>query len=165
MFGAAQLAWLKEALLSSDARLKIVANGSQVWNRVSRFEGLHAYPHERRELAAWLQERRIDGVVFLSGDRHFGELLRVERQDAYPLYELTSSPLTSSPVARPDDAERTNADVVPGTFRNQRQFGLLRISGPARERRLGFEAYDSDGALLWRHDVMLDTLRFARERR
>ena len=69
-------------------------------------------------------------MIFLSGDRHFGELLKIERAGAYPLYEFTSSPLTSQPVARPDAAERENPDVVPGTLHGRRQFGLIRVERP-----------------------------------
>jgi len=48
----------------------------------------------KKRLADWLEQQRIDGVVFISGDRHFGELLKIARPGAYPLYEFTSSPLT-----------------------------------------------------------------------
>jgi alkaline phosphatase D len=162
MFGAAQFEWLKQALLSSRARIKLVAAGGQFWNRASRFEGLHQFPQEQARLRAWLVDQRIDGVIFLSGDRHFGELLKIERANAYPLYEFTSSPLTSQPVARPDAAERENPDVVPGTFQSRRQFGLIRISGPGSDRRIALEAYDSDGGALWRHELRANDLRFPR---
>jgi alkaline phosphatase D len=162
MFGAAQFEWLKQALLASKARLKIVAGGSQFWNRASRFEGLHQFPQEQKRLADWLVERRIDGVMFLSGDRHFGELLRIERPGAYPLYEYTSSPLTSRAVANPVRGERENPDIVPGTFQNRRQFGMIRVSGPANDRRVTLEAYGSDGELLWRHVLPVNELRFDR---
>ncbi len=162
MFGTVQFEWLKEALLSSNARIKIVANGSQFWDRASRFEGLHQYPDEQKRLADWLAERKIDGVVFLSGDRHFGELLRVERAGTYPLYEATSSPLTYRAVQNPDAAERDNPDVVPGTLQTRRQFGMLRVTGPASRRRIAFESYDSDGALLWRHEIAAADLRTPR---
>ncbi len=162
MFGSAQFQWLKEALLSSRARIKIVANGSQFWDRASRFEGLHQYPDEQKRLAQWLVERRIDGVLFLSGDRHFGELLRIERPGTYPLYEATSSPLTYRAVQNPDAAERENPDVVPGTLQTRRQFGMLRVSGPGNRRRIAFESYDSNGALLWRHEIAAADLRTPR---
>ena len=76
MFGAQQLAWLRNALIYSDAPIKLVVNGSQMWNRVNRFEGWNHFATEQRAFADWLIAQRIDGVVFLSGDRHFTELLR-----------------------------------------------------------------------------------------
>jgi hypothetical protein len=51
---------------------------------------------------------------------------------------------------------------VPGTLRTQRQFGMLRVTGPSTARRLAFESYDSDGALLWRHEVAVKDLQFPR---
>ena len=165
MFGTAQFDWLKRALLASHARIKLVAAGGQFWNRASRYEGLHRFPHEQKQLADWLAEQKIDGVIFLSGDRHFGELLKVERPGAYPLYEFTSSPLTSTPATRLDAAERDNPDLVPGTLHARRQFGLIRVGGPGTDRRIALEAYDSDGAPLWRHEIRANDLRHAREKK
>ena len=106
MFGAQQLAWLRNALVYSRATLKLVVNGSQVWNRANRFEGLNHFTHEQKALADWLIAQRVEGVMFASGDRHFTELLRIERPGAYPLFEFTSSPLTSRPgrIRRPPSA-------------------------------------------------------------
>ena len=67
-------------------------------------------------------------------------------------------------MARPDAAERENPDVVPGTFQNRRQFGLIRVSGPGGDRRIALESYDSDGGALWRHEIRASDLRFPREK-
>jgi phosphodiesterase/alkaline phosphatase D-like protein len=48
MLGAAQLAWLRNAPVSSNAPIKLVANGSQMWNRFSRFEGWNHYATRTR---------------------------------------------------------------------------------------------------------------------
>jgi alkaline phosphatase D len=162
MFGAAQFEWLRQALLYSTARVKIVANGSQLWSRPGPGEGLADFPQEQKRLAEWLVQQKIDGVVFLSGDRHFGELLRVERAGAPPLYEFTSSPLTYAPRANLSPSERDDPNVVPGTVQLKRQFGIVRVSGPGTARHVAFESYDSDGAPLWKHDVVLQDLQFPR---
>ena len=163
MFGARQLEWLKQALVAAPrSAIKVVAGGSQFWHRASRFEGWHQFAAERAAFAEWLARERIEGVIFLSGDRHFGELLKIERAGAYPLYEFTSSPLTSRPPARLDKADTANPDVVPGTLVVKRQFGLLRVSGPGNNRRIAFEAHDAEGTLLWRHEIAANDLRFPR---
>jgi len=162
MFGPQQLAWLRNALVYSRATLKLVASGSQLWNRANRFEGLNHYSHEQKALADWLLAQRVEGVMFATGDRHFTELLRIARPGAYPLYEFTSSPLTSRPWANPDAAERDNQDVVPGTLVGKRQFGLIRVTGPAKARRIALESYDQKGELLWRHELRAQDLRFPR---
>ena len=161
MFGARQLDWLKRALAAAPRdSIKVVAGGSQFWKRAGRFEGWHHFATERAAFAEWLVAQRIEGVVFLSGDRHFSELLKIERTDAYPLYEFTSSPLTSRPFVALDEADRANPDVVPGTQVARRQFGLIRVTGPGDARRLSLESYDGGGALLWRHEVRAIDLRF-----
>ena len=78
------------------------------------------------------------------------------------MYEFTSSPLTSRPWANPDQAERANPDVVPGTLAGKRQFGLIRVTGPAKARRIALESYDQTGALLWRQELSAQDLRFPR---
>jgi alkaline phosphatase D len=159
MFGAAQLEWLKQALLSSRATFKVVAAGGQFWNQANRFEGLHDYPADKKALYDWLVEQRIGGVVFVSGDRHFSELLRVPRPGTYPLYELTASPLTAGVFENLPDVERENPDLVPGTLVLQRNFGMLRVIGPRGARVLAFESYDAEGTLLWRREVKAGELR------
>jgi alkaline phosphatase D len=159
MLGRAQLEWLKQALVYSRAPFKIVVAGGQLWNKANRFEAFHNYPAEQSALADWLLGQRIPGVVFLSGDRHIGGLWRIERPGTYPLYEFTSSPLTAGPVGNPSQEERENPDLVPGTLLAQRNFGMLRLSGPRNERVLTLEAYASDGKLLWQRSIAAAELR------
>ena len=160
MLGTQQLAWLRNALIYSKAPVKLVVNGSQMWNEANRFEGWNHFLVERNAFAQWLVAQRIDGVIFLSGDRHFSELLRVPRDNAPPLYEFTSSPLTSGPFDIKDAAERNNPATVPGTFVAKRQFGMIRVSGPGNDRRIALESYDAKGTLLWRHEIAASELAF-----
>ncbi len=88
MFGAAQLEWLKGILLNARGAVKIIASGSQVWNAASRFDGLYQFPAEQKSLADFLLAQRIDGLLFVSGDRHFTELLRVERAGCLPVVRV-----------------------------------------------------------------------------
>jgi alkaline phosphatase D len=159
LLGRAQLEWLKQALLTSRATFKVVAMGTQFWNRVSRFETWQNYPDEQQQLADWLQQQGIRGVVFLSGDRHFAQMLRLERPGTYPLWEVTSSPLTAGVATNPGDNERNNPDLVPGSIVTQRNFGVLRVTGPKAARKLAFELHDTDGRLLVRHEVQASALR------
>ena len=159
MFGRAQLEWLKQALVFSRAPFKVVVAGGQFWNRANRFEAFHNFPVEQKALADWLLEQKVTGVVFLSGDRHLGGLWRIERPGTYPLYEFTSSPLTAGPFLNPSADERENPELVAGTLLNQRNFGMLRVSGPRTERVLTLEAYDVGGKLLWQRRIAAAELR------
>lgn len=158
--GPAQLEWLLDALTSSKAPFKVVVSGGQVLSPFDRFEGYAQHPDERDALIAGIADRRIEGVVFLSGDRHIGELVRVQLEGLYPLYDYTSSPLTAG-MATADVGERDSPVRVPDTLiESTRTFGLLRFTGPKADRRMRMEAYDTAGALLWKHDIAANDLKF-----
>ncbi len=158
LLGEAQLQWLIDSLTSSRARFKVVAAGGQFLNPVDRFETYSRFAHEKQRFLDALTERKIDGVVLISGDRHFSELTRLERSGSYPLYEFTSSPLTAG-AGGPSAAEEENPLRVDGTVVRERSFGILSFSGAPEERTLKMTAFDSQGEELWTHSVRASDLR------
>ena len=84
MLGKEQMEWLKNSLLHSFATFKIVAVGSQVLNPVSPFDKWWDFPAEYDELMNFIKEYKISGVVFLTGDRHHSEIIKVDRPGHYP---------------------------------------------------------------------------------
>lgn len=87
--------WLKNSLLYSSATFKIITVGSQVLNPVSPYDKWRDFPAEYQELMDFLKEYKVNGVLFLTGDRHHSEIIKVDRPGTYPLYDITVSPLTS----------------------------------------------------------------------
>jgi len=157
--GDAQLSWLLDALSASRATFKVIASGSQVLSPYAHFESYAQHPRELARLLEGLKARAVEGVVFLSGDRHHTELNVLHDPHLYPLYDFTSSPLTSG-LSDSAEAERLNPRRVPGTFVTEtRSFGLLRVRGPRRDRVMTLEARGPDGALLWQRDVRASDLR------
>ncbi len=163
MYGREQLQWLKESLAGSRAPFKIVAGGGQFWNPLNTFESLGQYPAEQQELYDFIREARIEGVVFLSGDRHHTELLRRQEPGMYPLYEFTSSPLTSGGSRLEEEAG--NPARVPGTWvtGGTRNFGLLEVSGEEEARVLTLRTLDADGKELWKQEIQEAELRFTQK--
>lgn len=93
LLGEAQWKWLEEQL-RVPAEVRIIASSIQF---ISEFSGAEAWanmPREKQRLLDLLERTRAHGVVFVSGDRHWAELSRLERPNSYPLYDLTSSALT-----------------------------------------------------------------------
>ncbi len=162
MLGDAQLEWLLEALTASDAPFKIVALGGQVLNPIALYETYaNIAPEERERLIAGIVERRIEGVVFLSGDRHHTEVIRIQPEGFYPLYDFTSSPLTAG--AATPSREMDNPARVPNTLvYGQRNFGTLTFQGPRTDRTLIMRTYDTDGKLLWEFTVDASDLQLPR---
>lgn len=158
MYGAEQLGWLEDALTGSQATFKVVAGGSQFFNPYTFEEGMASYPEEQKELLAFLSEARIPGVVFLSGDRHFTEVLKRQLPGGYPLYEYTSSPLTSGTFDPKKEME--NPARVPGTLvLGRRNFGLLEVRGKAGERVLTLKAMGVEGDEIWKLEIPEKDLR------
>ena len=158
MLGERQFNWLIDGLTSSKAPFKIVAGGGQFLSPFDHFEGYAQFPHEQQRLLDALVDRGIEGVIFLSGDRHHTELVRVQPNGFYPLYDFTSSPLGSRGAQA--SKERESAVRVPGTLvYGRRSFGLLRVEGPAKDRVMTLEARDTKGALIWTHQIRAQALR------
>ncbi len=160
MFGEAQMRWLLESLASSGATFKIIAGGNQMLNPVMAFEAFGKFPAEQKRLLDFIRDAKITGVVFLSGDRHHTELIRRAEPGLYPLYDFTSSPLTSGGNRLEDEAN--NPARVPGTWVTDgvRNFGLLEFSGAEKDRRLKLRTLDLTGKELWQHEIKASELVF-----
>ncbi len=147
--GEKQLEWLKDSLVTSMARFKFIVIGNQMTNKLSGHEAYVNYPVEYNNLMTWLDGADVNGVVILSGDRHFTELLKQDRRDNYPIYEFTSSPLTSGMINKMGQ-EENNPMREPGTLvKDRRNFGVIQVTGTKYERVLTLQTYDSTGKLRW----------------
>jgi alkaline phosphatase D len=162
MFGDAQLQWLMDALVSSSAPFKIVAGGNQMMNPLTPFEAFGKFPDEQKRLIDFIREARVPGVLFLSGDRHHTELIRRIEPGLYPLYDFTSSPLTSTPDERRKEEENNPARVSGTWVTGIRNFGLIEVSGPERQRKLLLRTLDANGKESWRHQINQNELTFAK---
>ncbi len=157
MLGKQQMAWLKNSLLYSSATFKIITVGSQVLNPVSPYDKWRDFPAEYDELMNFLKEYNVTGVLFLTGDRHHSEIVKVERPGTYPLYDITVSPLTSG-SHQFGDAEKNNPYRVFGLAGKQ-NYGKFSFSGPWGNRKLTVEFLGIKGEKLGEWSVNEKELR------
>jgi alkaline phosphatase D len=158
MWGKQQMDWLKNQLLMSKAPFKFIVTGSQTLNPASKSDCLQDYPIEYNELMDFFKIEKINGVLFLTGDRHHSEVIKMERQGLYPLYDITSSPLTSG-VSKVQGQELTNAARVTGTLVEALNYTRISISGKGRERVLKAEFLGVKGEKLAEWSVSENELR------
>jgi alkaline phosphatase D len=152
ILGEAQREWLIEALVASRAPFKMVAVGGQVLNPAPTSENFaNRHAAEREWLLRRIEEENIQGVVFLTGDRHHTELSAWQNGMGNWVYDLTVSPLTSS-AGRHNEREG-NSMRVTGTYVNQRNFALLTFSGARHQRVLTIQVRDAGGNPLWRRRI------------
>jgi alkaline phosphatase D len=150
ILGAAQIDWLIRALKSSQATFKVVAVGGQFLNDAAVFENYATVPQERQAILDRIDAEGIRNVIFLTGDRHFSELSHLVLPSGLSVYDLTVSPLTSGAYATPQE---TNNLQVLGTRVTERNYGVLRFTGPRKERKLTMAIHASDGRLLWERTI------------
>lgn len=155
--GRNQIEWLLNALKASRATFKLVVIGGQTVNNSVTFENYATYGAERAFFLDRLQQERIPGVIFLTGDKHWTELSRMERGGSYPLYDLTVSPLTAGPSTGWKNEQ--NDFRVEGTVVNDRNFGLLEVTGPLKERVLTITIQDHTGAVRWKRAIPASELQ------
>lgn len=158
--GSQQLNWLKNALLTSKASFKFIATGSQALNPLNKFECWAQYP-ELNELLNFITAQKITGVVFLSGDRHFTEIIKIDQPNAYPLYDITSSPLSSGVYADVGKGiEGNNPNRLPGTLLVENNFTKLTVSGDKNNRQLTITAIAVNGDIKWEQTILAKDLQF-----
>ncbi len=151
--GEEQIEWLIDALTSSRAPFKLVGIGGQVLNTVENYETYsNLAPEERAYLLKRIEEENIKNVIFLTGDRHHSELSHFVNAAGNHVYDLTISPLTAGAGSNP---EVGNELRVEGTLVNQRNYGLLKFSGPREQRKLGIQVMDVKGEEIWSREIVV----------
>lgn len=154
MYGKMQMDWLKTSLLENNkATFKVIATGSQILNTYSPFDCLYHYPAEWQELIDFITREKIEGVIFLTGDRHRSEVIKLDRTGHYTLFDVTCSPMTSKVYGLVDE-EKDMPTRVPGTLVLQkRNFSKVTISGVNRNRVFHVDYYDIKGNKLTEWEV------------
>jgi alkaline phosphatase D len=139
MLGAKQLAWLKRELLASKAPVKILASGSE-WETHGSDDSWSLYRQERDPFFQWIDEQKIEGVILLSGDRHFSSGYHVLGR----FLELSGGPFGSKNAKlRPNPERFTGYDTG-------RLWGVLDIDTTTPEPAIAFEFWQAGGGCLER---------------
>ncbi len=133
ILGEAQWKWLAE-VLEEPADLRVIATSIQFLPQDHRWELWENFPHERRKLLDLLRVKETGPVVFLSGDRHMGEIMKLKVDDpaspGFPVYEITSSGLTNAGGGMRGEPNRHR--VSPTNFQKV-NFGLMTVDWSTRD--------------------------------
>ncbi len=151
-FGDKQLNWIEDALVQSPATFKIIVIGSQTLNPYSSEEGFYRYSYEYHQLMDFLNRTKIKGVLFLTGDRHHSEIIKLERPGNYDLYDITVSPFTSG-VAKVKGVEINNPFRVPGSLVEKRNYAKIGVEGKKNERILKVQINGTNGEDLYKWSI------------
>lgn len=157
-FGKQQLDWVIDAITESRASFKFIVSGGQIINSASMFENYSVYAEEKLEFMNRIRKSDARGVFFLSGDRHHTVLSAMKENDkVYPLYDLTSSSLTSGTY--PPGADEKNVYAIDGTLVVDQNFAVMEITGTAKERVLKISIVNHAGEVKWTKEIAAKDLK------
>ncbi|HEU0014914.1 MAG TPA: alkaline phosphatase D family protein [Longimicrobium sp.] len=157
MLGEEQWAWLEAELRGSRAQVTLIGSSTQVVSEEHTREKWANFPAERERLFRLIADTGVRGVVFLSGDRHFAEISRLDDNPAgYPLYDVTSSGMTHSTLQAVPEPNRHR--VGPGNV-GVHNFTLLEIDWTARPVTLRFTVRDVENTVRMEHVIPLTELQ------
>ena len=153
MLGENQWRWLEQQL-RVPARIRIIASSIQVVAEEQGYEKWANIPHERDRLFDMIRRSSAEGIFFISGDRHIGELSKLDGMIDYPLYDLTSSGLNCASDAPYPEENRHRIQSVGGD-----NFGLITIDWGQVSPEVCLEIHHLDGEPSIQHCFPLSELR------
>ena len=125
-FGDNQMNRFINEIMGSNAAFKFIICGNSILTEGEDDEPFQDYSKEYEEFMRRLHLSRINGVVFITGDTDKTELIKQDRENAYPLYELKFPGLSTE-----------------GLFDGN--FARIKVEGEYRKRICSIQVYDEIG--------------------
>lgn len=153
MLGDAQWKWLEEQL-HEPADLRLIVSSIQVEHEEQPNEKWLNMPAQREKLFKSISDAKANGVVFISGDVHHGEIAGMDIGAGYTVYEVTSSGLNcaNEPYVQPN--KHAVADL-----QWTDNFGMVRVDWSEKDPGIDLEVRTGRGNLGLRKQVRLSELR------
>ncbi len=141
MLGPAQKEWLFETLERAGGKPTFTVLCSPVpWEYRTKGDSLdtwNGFRNERDEIFNFLRDKKIEGVVLMSADRHRSDCWQVARPDAYDLFEFNSSRLTNQHV----HGEMKEAVF---SYNKKQSFGLVAFDTTAEDPSVSYSVITID---------------------
>jgi alkaline phosphatase D len=157
LLGEEQWLWLESELLKS-ADLRIVASGTQFSISYNGYEAWANFPHEQQRMLDLIKKTRANGVLFITGDVHYGEISVLKSDEIYPIYDVTASGITSTWHFATPNASRIEGPVM------ENHFGLITLDWNDMNPAIKMEIFDIRGNQRIEHTIRLSELSFADKR-
>jgi alkaline phosphatase D len=154
MLGQEQWAWLEEEL-QKPAKIRLIGSGIQIVPEASGQETWSNLPTERQKLFDVIKETGAEGVILLSGDRHWSEFSRISENVPYPIYDFTSSSLNQ---VHPRGTPTENRFRFSDETYHRENFGEIRIDWAGENTRIEIRIRDLKGNTRISHSIRLPEL-------
>lgn len=147
MMDERQWRWL-ENCLKTPADVRVFCSSIQVLADFPGWEAWVNYTCDHQRLIELIRTTKASGVVFISGDTHYGEISRLDVNVPYTLWDITSSGLTETWPVLPPNVHRVG-DAV-----RENNFGVIEIGWDGPAPKLQAKVCQKDGVC--RIDQALD---------
>ena len=151
MIGEKQWLWL-EAELQKPARIKVIGSSLQFLADFTGWESWANFPADRQRLLTLIKKYKVNGLVIISGDTHWGEVSYYAEDLDYPLWEVTSSGLTQEWKNVSPNKHRI------GAFTNTVNYGGLNVDWEKDDPLVTLGLYDERGEVVNEHRFRLSTI-------
>ncbi len=153
LLGSQQWKWL-EGELMKPADIRIIGSGTQFGISFNGYEAWANFPHEQRRMLELIKSTRANGVIFITGDVHYAEISELNHQGLYPIYDVTSSGLTSTWEFATPNTNRIEGPIM------ENHFGLITIDWNLKDPTIKMEIWDIRDNQRIEHSVQLSKISF-----
>jgi len=152
LLGAEQWKWL-EMELSKPADVRIIGSSTQFAIEYNGYESWANFPGEQQRMLKTIQKTRANGVVFISGDVHYAEISKIQLKNGYPIYDFTSSGITSTWHFATPNKNRIEGPVM------ENHYGKITIDWDKKDPTLTMENIDVTGNQRFEYTIPLSQLK------
>ena len=156
LLGDAQWTWLAEEL-RKPADVRIIASSIQFSHEHNGWESWTNLPSELLKMIETIREAKAEGIVFVSGDVHWGEISVLDVKGLYPLHDVTASGINKDW----DNVEPNQNRHGPAV--RIFNFGMIEIDWAERDPVLSLSIVDLNGETRVTKRVVLSDLRIGAE--
>lgn len=153
LLGEAQWKWLEEEL-KKPADIRLIASGTQFGISFNGYESWANFPHEQQRMLSLIKNTKAGGVIFLTGDVHYAEISKLATEGLYPIYDITSSGITSTWLFATPNENRIEGPVM------DNHFGLLTIEWNRKDPIIKMEIWDQNNNQRIEHSIRLSEISF-----
>ncbi len=151
--GKKQWEWLKKELQKS-ADIRLIGSGTQFGVEYNGYESWANFPYEQQRFLNLIKETKANGVLFLSGDVHYAEISKLEVPNLYPIYDITSSGLSSTWHFATPNRNRIEGPIM------ENHFGLLTIDWSKTSPTIKAEIWDIKDNQRIEYSINLNQISF-----
>ena len=147
--------WLMAGLLASPARWKPIVSSS-AWNpTVGKPDSWHGYVEEQNELAHFIQDNGISGVIFLSGDLHSGGAIDDGTNSYFPELSVPTTNISGQADCAGGDCGVWSEGLITGGDPSGYALVHVTSNGSGGTEEVVLQVRAEDGSLRLEHRISL----------